>query len=459
MAAIVRETGRPARVDRYTDDAGAAAREVGVRSSVGVPITVEGELWGLIAVVSTGEEPPPRGTEERLSGFTELVATAIANAQAREELRAMADEQAALRRLATLVAAGAPPASVFAAVAEQVGRLLETDDALVVRFEPDESVTIVASWTATGAPLPVGHRRHVAPGDGVTPLVRQMGRPARIDSQTRYYAELGVESAVAAPIMVDGRIWGVVGVALRGRTSAPPDTEARLAAFTGLVATAIANGESRAQLIASRARIVAAADDARRRIERDLHDGAQQRLVSSVLQLRAAQAAMPPDLAAQVDTIAVGLNNALDELVELARGIHPPILTHGGLGPALNALARRSEVPVEVALRTAGRPPEPVENAAYYVVSEALTNATKHANATAITVTVEADVEDQVLRVAVSDDGVGGADFTLGTGLVGLKDRVEALNGRLVLDSTRGAGTTLHAELPLRTPGESVTSS
>ena len=449
VTATVRETRRPARVDLYTEAAGAAAREIGIRSAVGVPITVEGELWGLIAVVSTSDEPPPPGTEERLAGFTELVATAIANAQAREELRTIADQQAALRRVATLVAQDAAPAVVFTAVAEQVGHLLNTDDALVVRFEPDESVTIVASWTATGEPLPVGHRRHVEPGDGLTPLVRETGRPARVDSQTGYYSELGVESAVAAPITVEGQIWGVVGVASRGSVPAPPDTEERLAAFTGLVATAIANAESRGQLIASRERIVAAADGARRRIERDLHDGAQQRLVSLALQLREAQAAMPPDLAAQLDSFAVGLKGALDELQELARGIHPPILAEGGLGPALKTLARRSAIPVELALRTADRLPEPVEIAAYYFVSEALTNATKHAHATAVTVTVEADADDHVLRIAVRDDGVGGADFTHGTGLVGLKDRVEALSGRILLDSTPGAGTRLRAELPL----------
>jgi GAF domain-containing protein len=248
VTATVRETRRPARVDRYTGDSGGAAREIGIRSAVGVPITVEGGLWGLIAVVSTSEEPPPPGTEERLAGFTELVATAIANAQAREELRTIADEQAALGRVATLVAQGEAPADVFAAVSEEVGHLLSTDDALVVRFELDESVTIVASWTATGEPLPIGHRRHVEPGDGLTPLVRETGRPARIDSQTRYYSELGVESAVAAPITVEGRIWGVVGVALRGRNPAPPDTEERLAAFTGLVATAIANAQARIEL-------------------------------------------------------------------------------------------------------------------------------------------------------------------------------------------------------------------
>jgi len=452
LTGTVRDTGRPARVDRYTDEAGAAAREIGIRSSVGAPIILEGELWGLVAVVSTGEEPPPPGTEERLAGFTELVATAIGNAEAREELRTIADEQAALGRVATLVAQGEAPAEVFAAVAEEVGHLLNTDDALVVRFEPDESVTIVASWTAIGEPLPVGHRRHVEPGDGLTPLVRETGRSARIDSQTRYYSELGVESAVAAPITVEGRIWGVIGVASRGRKPAPPDTEERLAAFTGLVATAIANAESREQLMASRARIVAAADQARGRIERDLHDGAQQRLASLVLRLRTAQADVPPELrelGAELDRAIADGSGALEELQEIARGIHPAILAKGGLGPALKTLARRSAAPVQLDVRTTSRLPEPVEIAAYYVTSEALANVAKHAHATAITVIVEADAEDHVLRIAVCDDGVGGADFTQGTGLIGLKDRVEALGGRILLDSPRHDGTSLRVELPL----------
>jgi len=449
---LVRDTGRAARIDAYPDYPdypGNLPAAVGMRSAVGVPITVEGRLWGLVAVGSGGEEPPPPETEARLAGFTELVATAIANAQAREELRTIADEQAALGRVARLVAQGEAPADVFAAVAEEVGHLLNSDDALVVRFEPDDNATIVASWSATGESFPIGHRRHVEPGDGLTPLVRETGRPARIDSQTRSSSELGVESAVAAPITVEGRIWGVVGVAVRGPNPAAPNTEERLAGFTELVAAAIANAESREQLMASRARLVAAADGARRRIERDLHDGAQQRLVSLALRLRDAQEAMPPDLAAQLDTFVVGLNGALDELRELARGIHPPILAEGGLGPALKALARRSAIPVEVALRTAGRLPDPVEIAGYYVVTEALTNATKHAQATAIAVTVEADAEDHLLRIAVRDDGVGGADFTHGTGLVGLKDRVEALSGQILLDSIPGAGTTLRAELPI----------
>ena len=457
---LVAQTGLPARVDNYEATSGTwadAARVWGFGSCVGVPIIVEDRPWGVVSVANSGTEILPESTEARLIGFTDMVATAIANAQTRDELRTIADEQAALGRVATLVARGEAPTAVFAAVAEQIGQLLGTDDALVARFESDDSVTIVASWTATGKPLPVGLHRHVEPGDGVTPLVRETNRPARIDSTT-YYSELGVESAVAAPITVEGQLWGVVGVALRGPKPAPPDTEERLAAFTGIVAIAIANAESRAELMASRARIVAAADGARRRIERDLHDGTQQRLVSLVLQLREARAIMPPGAAAQLDTFARGLDGALEELLELARGIHPTILTKGGLGPALNALARRSAVPVEVVLRIEGRLPEPVEVAAYYVVSEALTNATKHAHATAISVDADADAGADVLRIAVCDDGIGGADFSHGTGLVGLKDRVEALGGRILLDSNSGKGTMLRAEFPILATTDSLTS-
>ena len=371
--------------------------------------------------------------------------------------RRIADEQAALRRVATLVAAGGSPSTVFAAVAEEVGRLLAVEGAFVVRYEADDTVTTVAASNAADKALPVGLRRPVV-RTSLSWLVRECGGPARIDYEADPVAlEYGISSSVAAPITVEGHLWGYIAASWTGDRP-PSDTEARLAAFTELVATAIANAESRAQLMASRARIVAAADQTRRRIERDLHDGAQQRLVSLALQLRAAQAGMPPGPAAQLDTFSVGLNGALDDLRELARGIHPPVLAKGGLGPALNALARRSAVPVEVALRTAGRLPERVEIAAYYVVSEALTNATKHAHATAIRVTVEADDDDHVLRIAICDDGVGGADFTRGTGLVGLRDRVEALSGRILLDSPPGAGTRLRAELPIPATNDSVSS-
>jgi len=238
----------------------------------------------------------------------------------------------------------------------------------------------------------------------------------------------------------------------------PADTEARLAGFTELVATALADAEAQAALNESRARIVAAADASRRRIERDLHDGAQQRLVSLALQLRAAQAAMPPQartLTEQLDGVASGLVGVLDELREIARGIHPSALADGGLRPALKTLARRSAVPVRLDVGVERRLPESIELAAYYVVSEALTNTAKHARATVADVRLTTG--EGALRVWVRDDGRGGADLAGGTGLVGVKDRVEALGGSISVHSPPGAGTTLEIAFPLTDPSRPVT--
>jgi len=261
----------------------------------------------------------------------------------------------------------------------------------------------------------------------------------------------GLRSAVGVPISVEGRLWGVVAVASARAEPLPVDTEARLAGFTELVATALANAEAQAALIESRARIVAAADTTRRRIEQDLHDGAQQRLVSLALQLRSRVQGSPRpeagELVAEMDAVAEGLIGVLDELREIARGLHPAALAEGGLRPALKTLARRSAVPVRLDVGVGGRLPEPVELAAYYVVAEALTNAAKHAGAGVVDVQVVADAA--MLRVRVRDDGRGGADLTRGTGLVGLTDRVEALGGRFRLHSPPGAGTTVQAALPL----------
>ena len=233
----------------------------------------------------------------------------------------------------------------------------------------------------------------------------------------------------------------------------PRDAEARLTSFTDLLATAIANAESRAALDESRARIVAAADETRRRIERDLHDGAQQRLVLLGLELRAAQATVPPELGAldgELSRVAQGLASLQEWLREIARGIHPAILAEGGLGPALKTLARRSPTPVALDVRVEARLPERVEVATYYVVSEALTNAAKHAQASAVHVEVEA--AEGVVRLWVRDDGVGGADPTKGSGLLGLKDRVETLGGTIAIDSRPGGGTAVHVELPVPRP-------
>ena len=431
------QTGQPARLDAIAGDLGPAlapARAAGIRTAVGVPVSVEGRLWGLMNVSSTRERPLPGDTEARLAGFTELVATAIANAQARVELRGHVEEQAALRRVATLVARGAPPGEVFAAVTAEVGRMLGTDYSGMGRYDPDGAVTVLGAWSSTGSlpPLPVGSRVELG-GRNVTTQVFETGRPARLDhyaDATGAVADLahtiGTRASVGVPISVEGRVWGLMNLTFM-HAPPPTDTEARLAGFTELVATAVANAEAQVALKESRARIVATADATRRRIERDLHDGAQQRLVSLGLQLRNAQATVSPEAAelqAQLDRVAVGLTEVLDELREIARGIHPAALADGGLKPALKVLARRCAVPVHLDVRVDGRLAEQVELAAYYVVSEALANTAKHASASRVHVEVEAG--EGVLWIEVRDDGRGGATFAHGSGLVGLKDRVEA---------------------------------
>ena len=260
------------------------------------------------------------------------------------------------------------------------------------------------------------------------------------------------------PARVEGRLWGIVSIASR-RAPLPAGTEARLAGFTELAATAVANAEARAEVTASRARIVAAADQTRRRIEQDLHDGAQGPLVTLALQLRAAKAAVPPELGelgAELDRAAAVATGALDDLREIARGIHPAVLAKGGLRFALKTLARRCPIPVDLQVHAKERLPEPVEVSAYYVVAEALTNAARHAHASAVG--VEAEIVGDLLRVTVRDDGVGGASLAGGSGLAGLKDRVEALGGRIVLHSPPGAGSSLRAELPLTATNDGVTS-
>jgi signal transduction histidine kinase/uncharacterized protein YoaH (UPF0181 family) len=446
----VHESGHPERIESYASAPGAAAgvaREMGWKSSVGAPITVGGRVWGVLAVASKSERPLPLDTERRVAKFTELVATAVANAESRAELAGLAQEQAALRRVATLVAEGAPPAKAFEAVTAEAGRLIGADAANLCRYETDETLTLLGGWACTGDHcIDIGERFPV--GDG-TPsrLIFETHRPARIVGRAGT-ANWG--STVGAPIVVEGRLWGVLSVSSRSDEVLPPETEARLTQFTELAATAISNAETRAELEASRSRIVATADATRRRIERDLHDGAQQQLLSLALLLRAAEAAAPPELREhrnELSLLADGLTGVLDQLREIALGVHPAILAEGGLGPALKTLARRSPIPVVVDVELERRPAEPLEVAAYYVVSEALTNAAKHARASLVRVAVEQ--RGAVLNVEVRDDGIGGADSARGAGLLGLKDRAEANGGRLFIDSPAGRGTSLTVELPL----------
>jgi signal transduction histidine kinase len=462
LGTLVFQTGGPARIDSYADASGplsVTARETGLRSAVAAPVNVEGRLWGMMGVGSSQEQPLPPDTEARLASFTELVATAIANAESRAGLARLADEQAALRRVATLVARGAAPEELFAAVAEEAGRLLGAHMAGMARYETDHTVTVLAAWAAEGEQHPLVLGPWPLDGGDLASTVFQTGQSVRIDDYHgvpgRIAAfvrdELGVASSVASPVIVEGRLWGVLFFhSKQTRQPFPGDAGPRLAGFTELVAMAIANIESRVALAASRARIVAAADETRRRIERDLHDGTQQQLVSLMLNVRAAQAAVPPqlgELGGELARIVEQVAGVFDRVREISHGIHPAILSERGLQAALKALARRSAVPVGLDLRTGRRLPGHIEVAAYYAVSEALANAAKHAHAS--TVHVELDTPDAVVRLAIRDDGIGGADPAKGSGLVGLSDRIEALGGTLQVTSPAGGGTTLLIEIPV----------
>jgi signal transduction histidine kinase len=373
----------------------------------------------------------------------------------RNELARLAEEQGALRRVATLVARGAPPAEVFAAVANETGRLLAADYMLVKRYEQD-FVVVVGNYAGPDVPElppPLGGRWLVQDGT-LEALALETGESTRATDYPPAGTQIGawtrargLKYFVICPITVDARVWGAV-VNLSTRPQ-PDDTEARMREFTELVATAIANTHNHGELIASRARVVAASDATRRRIERDLHDGVQQRLIALGLEICAAEAAARPDqaeLRTRLTRTAEGLGSVLEDLREIARGLHPTILSTKGLPAALRSLARRSPVPVEIDLSVDRRLPEPIEAAAYYIISEALANILKYAGAAAVR--VEVGVEDEAVRIHVVDDGIGGADFT-GTGLLGIRDRVEAFGGQLELTSPIGKGTALAVSLPL----------
>jgi signal transduction histidine kinase len=445
VAAAVLRSGRAARVDDYTAESGAIAdrmNELGVHSSMGAPIVVDGRVWGTMIVSTTRSEPFPSDGEERLSAFTELVATALSNAQARSELARLVDEQAALRRVATLVARAMPPEQVFAAATEEVTRLVGADQTVMIRRDAGDAAMFVALSNADGVAAPLHDRRPVS--ELVWRAVLDTGRPARIQLPAARWA-------IGCPIVVDGRLWGAIAVCIDGGVPFREDIESRLAPFTDLVATAISNAASREQLAASRARIVATADETRRQIERDLHDGIQQRLVTLGYEVRALNELarrLPQEVLARIARMEQGLADALDELREIARGVHPAILSKGGLGPALRWLARRSPLPVTLDVEAVPRLPEAVEVAAYYVVCEALANAAKHAEAGAVELHVT--VGDGLLSVSIRDDGVGGVDRGKGSGIVGLIDRVEALGGTLHVASPPGEGTSIRVELPVQ---------
>jgi signal transduction histidine kinase len=316
---------------------------------------------------------------------------------------------------------------------------------------------VLASRDPVGVPKLTVGQRFWLDGGSVAREVAETGASARIDDYDQVdgataarVRAIGIRSAVGAPIFVGGQLRGVLVAGSTQRHAFGAETEAHVGDFADLVATAISNAETRAALTASRARIVTAADQARRGFERDLHDGAQQRVVSLGLAARAVEASVPadqPKLRRDVARLATGLSALSAELQEVSRGIHPAILSKGGLGPALRSLARRSPIPVDLDLHIIRPLPETVGVAAYYVVAEALTNAAKHAAASGVD--VRAVTEGDHLALSISDDGIGGAMAGAGSGLIGLADRVEALSGQLTVISPRDMGTTLTARIPL----------
>jgi signal transduction histidine kinase len=366
-------------------------------------------------------------------------------------------EQAALRRIAALLARSVPAEAVFDAVVDEVRSLMGVEAAGLVRYEADKTATVLALSAEADARVVLAGDKLSTEGHNVPALVLRTGRPARIDDYSkatggenvRRFREGGVRSSVGAPVQLRERVWGLLGVYSMHRRI-PADTEARLADFAALVASALANVQAWSELEASRVRIISAADEARRRVERNLHDGAQQRIVALGYRTRLlaqSQAAQTTGLDAELRSLVVDLDGVLEELRSIASGLHPAALSHGGLAPALRTLARRSPVPMELDVRLPEGVAESVEVAAYYVVAESVTNTTKHADASRIDVTVE--LRDGRLWLCVRDDGVGGADPACGSGLVGLNDRIEAYGGTMTLVSPSGEGTTLVVQLPL----------
>jgi signal transduction histidine kinase len=375
-------------------------------------------------------------------------------------LEQLVREHAALRRVATLVAREPSSTEVFAAVTEEAGVLLGAQRTTLLRVESPRSAVVVAGWSHGAEPVPVGSRGALD-GRGLVGRILRTGRPVRVEdfdevggAVAAQMRGLGIRSAVAGPIVLGGRIWGALAAGWPEGVAMPPGAEDRVAAFAELVSYAIENAETREELAASRARLVEAADEARRRIERDLHDGAQQRLVAAALELASLDQRLERDPDGARMFLARAreqLNCGLGELRDLARGIHPAVLTERGLGPALRALIQRAPMIVDLRGVVPGRLDAAIEAAAYFLVSEALPNVAKYAQADSVT--VDLDCTGGALTVTIADDGVGGADPSCGSGLRGLVDRVHAVGGRVEVSSPPGEGTRLRAQLPTNVLG------
>ncbi len=422
----------------------ALARRLGI--GYAVPVAMAGMLaydWFYLPPTHLFEVPDTANLVDLLVylGVAVLIgqlgSRAVRRAKCSERARAaIASEQAALRRVATLVARGAPAADIFDAVAGELGQLLGIEDTALLRYEADGMATVVVNRIEGAVRIPVGTRVPLEGSNVATPVLQT------------YVNALGFHSGIGSPIVVEGRLWGVLIAVSRRADSLPDDAEARLGEFTELIGTAISNTQARSDLAASRSRIVEAADDERRRVVRDLHDGAQQRLVHTIVTLKLAQLAaenggeIPPALVTEAIAEA---ELATAELRELVHGILPSVLTRGGLRAGLEALSLRMKLPVELSV-SAGRLPAPVEATAYFVVAEALTNVVKHSRAAHAHVDVQA--ENGHVRVSVRDDGVGGVRPD-GSGLVGLADRVAVLGGRFHVESPHDGGTLVEASIPV----------
>jgi len=373
------------------------------------------------------------------------------------DVQTVVAEQSALRRVATLVARDRDAHEVFESVTEESAKVLGAQVSSLVRFDDSQAATTVGGWSAPGYSHPPVPRRIPLDGETAVPTVSRTGAPARLRDVEPLSGEvadmlrdLGIRSAVAAPIEVAGRMWGAIVLSATEPDGFSEHDERRLCDFAELVAQAIANADARRQLAESRTRLVEASDTARRRFERNLHDGAQQWFVALSITLRRAAELLETDPAEAGLLLAEGraqLATGLGELRELARGLHPAELSEHGLAPAIEALAGRTPLPIELDLALDERLPEVLESAVYYVTAEALTNVVRYAQASRATIRLGCDGGE--VHVAVIDDGVGGADPTSGSGLRGLGDRVDALGGRLFLDSVPGSGTRLEARLPV----------
>ena len=443
----------PARVDSLedltTDFARERWRELGIHASIGAPIIVDGDIWGVITASRTAPHNPfPVGAEHRLGDFAALVAHAIANHDARRQMASLADEQAALRRVATLVAAGRPQPEILEAVTREVGLFYGAQAVNLVRWEGVlNEVVVVAGWSDGTEPvLSPGSLYHPAPASA-TLRVLETGHASRTEEPS---AELGLRFVIAAPVIVNARLLGALTAMRPGGEAFPPGAEARLRNFSDLAAQSIANEQAHEEMRASRARIMHAADQAREKLERNLHDGAQQRLVAVSISLRLALSKLdeaPDEARTLLAAASDELMQAMEELRELARGIHPSVLTERGLGAAIEVLASRAPLAVSIENELEDRLPGPVEAAAYYVVAESLTNVAKYAEASQVDVRVRCQNGSAIVEVV--DDGIGGAEASRGSGLRGLTDRVEALDGRLGVESPSSGGTRIRAEIPL----------